>query len=80
MGSPGMSGSISVPVVADVNRDGVFDSDDLASVFAAGKYEDGIDNNTSFEEGDWDGDGDFTFEDLVFAFIQGHYVFPGRGG
>ena len=26
------------------------------------------------EEGDWDGDGDFTTTDLVFAFQQGNYV------
>ena len=52
----------------------MFDTEDLAFVFAAGKYEDGIPDNASFEEGDWDGDGDFTSADIVFAFTQGNFV------
>ena len=39
----------------------------------AGKFEDDIPNNASYEEGDWDGDGDFTSSDLVFVFQAGTY-------
>ena len=74
MGSPGIVESPSPPVVGDVNRDGMFDQQDLVWVFAGGKYEDDIADNASYEEGDWDGDGDFTSQDLVFAFTQGHFI------
>ena len=47
-------------------------------VFQAGKYEDGIPQNASWEEGDWNGDGDFDSLDMVFAFAAGLYeVLPG---
>lgn len=62
-----------IVVPGDSNFDGRFDSSDLVRVFQAGKYEDGIPNNTSFTEGDWNGDGDFTTADLVFAFQAGTY-------
>jgi hypothetical protein len=61
------------PVPGDVNFDGVFDSADLVQVFQIGKYEDGIDNNSSYEEGDWNGDGDFDSKDLVEVFQSGLY-------
>jgi hypothetical protein len=60
-------------VVGDVNGDGVFNSSDLVQVFQAGEYEDGIPNNSDFDEGDWDGDGEFTSSDLVMAHQGGHY-------
>ena len=60
-------------IVGDSNDDGVFDSTDLTSVLQAGKYEDGIDNNATFDEGDWNHDGDFDSSDLVAAFQAGHY-------
>lgn len=60
-------------VVGDSNHDGIFSSSDLVAVFSAGEYEDGVDNNSSFEEGDWNGDGDFDTADLVFAFQAGNY-------
>ncbi|MCA9214599.1 MAG: lamin tail domain-containing protein, partial [Planctomycetales bacterium] len=41
----------------DVNGDGVFDSSDLTAVLQAGEFEDGIDGNSTFAEGDWNGDG-----------------------
>jgi hypothetical protein len=63
-GSPGSSPK----VPGDANGDAVFNLADLVIVLQAGKYEDGIEDNASFEEGDWDGDGDFTSHDLVFAF------------
>ena len=43
------------------------------AVFQAGEYEDDIEDNSSFEEGDWNGDGDFTSGDLVVAFKDGGY-------
>ena len=58
----------------DSNLDGVFNQDDLISVFAAGHYEDGIPGNSTWETGDWDGDGDFTSQDFVLAFLQGGFV------
>ena len=62
--------------MGDSNGDGVFDEIDLALVFAAGEYEDQIPGNSRWETGDWDGDGDFTSEDLVTALIGGGFV-PG---
>ena len=50
MGPTGMAAPIPPPVVGDVNRDGVFDSNDFTSVFVAGKYADDIANNASFGE------------------------------
>jgi hypothetical protein len=52
----------------------VFDSADLVSVFQAGEYEDGLPGNSTFEEGDWNGDGEFDSSDLVFVFQLGNYV------
>ena len=40
------------------NRDGVFNSSDLVAISVAGEYEDGIPGNSTWEEGDWNGDGD----------------------
>ncbi|MCA9217744.1 MAG: VCBS repeat-containing protein, partial [Planctomycetales bacterium] len=40
---------------ADLNR--VFDSSDLVAVFQAGEYYDGIPLNSTWSEGDWNGDG-----------------------
>lgn len=57
----------------DSNLDNVFDSTDLVSAFAAGKYEDGIPRNTEWSEGDWNGDADFDSSDLILAFSDGGY-------
>ncbi len=62
----------------DSNDDNVFNSSDLVEVFGAGKYEDGIDNNATFDEGDWNLDGDFDSSDLVAVFEAGHYVRSAR--
>ena len=75
IGSPGESDGQTPPRAGDSNRDGVFNTEDLAFVFAAGKYEDQLANNATFTEGDWDGDGDFTSQDIVFAFQQGGFTF-----
>jgi hypothetical protein len=59
--------------IGDINDDGIFNSSDLVLVFQAGKFEDGIDDNASFDEGDWNQDGEFDSSDLVLAFQAGHY-------
>ncbi len=46
----------------DANLDGVFDSNDFVQVFVVGEYEDSIDHNSAWNEGDWNGDGDFDSE------------------
>jgi hypothetical protein len=57
----------------DANRDGRFTSADLIQVLQAGEYEDGIDDNSTWEDGDWNGDGDFTTADLIAALQTGMY-------
>ncbi|MEZ6119653.1 MAG: hypothetical protein R3C28_24230 [Pirellulaceae bacterium] len=47
---------------------------DLVAVFQAGEYEDLIPTNSAFDEGDWNGDGEFTTADLVTAFQAGTFV------
>lgn len=44
----------------DTNLDGHFNSADLVRVFQAGEYEDQVFANSSWEEGDWNGDGEFN--------------------
>ena len=65
-------------LVGDANDDGAFNSSDMVQVFQAGEYEDGIDGNSTFDEGDWDGDGDFTTSDMVMAFQSGLYEVKSR--
>ena len=57
----------------DTNLDGIFDSEDIIHVFAAGHYEDSVDGNSGWAQGDWDGDGDFTSSDLIRALQDGGY-------
>ncbi len=61
-------------LVGDANGDGRFDSSDLILVFQAGEYEDGVADNSAFEEGDWNGDRDFDASDLLLAFQSGVYA------
>ncbi len=58
----------------DANLDRIFNSSDLVEVFSRGEYEDGTALNSGWEDGDWDGDGDFSTSDLVLAFRDGKYV------
>ena len=69
----GLSAAAVARVPGDVDFDGVFDSADLVQVFQTGEYEDGIEDNSSYEEGDWNGDGDFDSADLVAMFQSGLY-------
>ena len=48
------------------------------AAFKVGEYEDDLANNSRFDEGDWNGDGEFDSADLVAAFQAGTYV--GRHG
>ena len=57
----------------DADLDGSFDSSDLTQVFIAGQYEDDIEGNSGWSQGDWTGDKDFTSSDLVAAFADGGY-------
>ena len=57
----------------DANLDKVFDTLDLITVFQAGEYEDRVSGNSTWREGDWDGDGDFTSNDIITAFSDGGY-------
>ncbi len=57
----------------DANVDGIFNSSDFVHVFQIGEYEDAIDGNSTWEDGDWDGDADFTTADMVLAFQTGGY-------
>ncbi|MCA9197839.1 MAG: VCBS repeat-containing protein [Planctomycetales bacterium] len=57
--------------IGDSNRDGVFDSSDLITIFQRGKYERGY--AATFEEGDWNRDGVFGSGDFVIAFQDGNY-------
>ena len=42
-------------------------------VFQANEYEDAIVGNSTWETGDWNGDGEFTSSDYVVAFVEGFY-------
>ena len=59
--------------LGDANLDGLFDSGDLVAVFQGGEFEDDVAHNSTWDEGDWDGDGDFGTEDFVVAFVDGGY-------
>ena len=50
-----------------------FASSDLVMLFQSAEYEDGDNDNSTFEEGDWNGDGDFDSSYLVAAFRNGSY-------
>ncbi len=63
-----------VMIPGDVNHDGGFDSTDLVAVFQRAEYEDGIANNSDWEDGDWNGDGEFDSSDFVVAFQTGRYT------
>jgi hypothetical protein len=60
-------------VAGDVNGDHVFDSSDLVRLFQIGEYEDDLPDNSTWYEGDWNGDGDFTTADFVYAMAVSTY-------
>ncbi len=59
--------------IGDANLDGVFNSADFVTVFAAGQYEDAAAANSTWGTGDWNADGEFSSADLVSAFQRGGY-------
>ena len=61
------------PIVGDVNGDEIFDSADLVAVASAGEYNDQVPRNSTWFEGDWNRDGEFDSQDIVFAFIFGNF-------
>lgn len=63
--------TVETALAGDANLDGVFDSSDLVTVFAAGKYE--RNEPASWTEGDWNRDARFTSSDLVTALTSGCY-------
>ena len=52
----------------DANLDGEFSSADLTRIFTFAEYEDSIEGNSTWERGDWNGNGDFETSDLILAF------------
>ena len=42
--------------IGDTDMDGEFSSDDITRVFQVGQYEDGIEKNSRWATGDWNGD------------------------
>ena len=69
---------LTTPEPGDANLDGIFNSTDLVTILVTGEFEDGIPNNSTFREGDWDGDGDFTTSDFIFALQAGNYLRAAR--
>ena len=61
-------------VFGDSNLDGVFNSTDLVAIFSAGEFEDDTVKNSTWADGDWNGDWEFTTSDLVLAFKEGGYT------
>ena len=59
--------------LGDANLDGHFDARDLQLADQAGEYDSGIEGRTGWAQGDWDGDGEFTSEDIVAAFRTGRF-------
>lgn len=60
--------------IGDVNGDLIFNSSDIVAISILGEYQDAIDGNSTYAEGDWNMDGDFTSSDFVFALQRGGYT------
>ena len=59
--------------IGDTNLDGAFNSNDLIAIFAAGEYEDGLTQNSTWSTGDWNGDREVDSGDIIAAFSDGGY-------
>ncbi len=59
--------------IGDVDFDGVFDSHDLVLLFQLNEFEDNVAGNSTYRDGDWNLDGDFTSDDLLFALSRKGY-------
>ena len=58
----------------DANLNRVFNTGDLVHVFKDGEYEDSLEQNSGWEQGDWNGDLEFGSGDLLIAFQDGEYL------
>ncbi|MCA9167467.1 MAG: PEP-CTERM sorting domain-containing protein [Planctomycetales bacterium] len=65
--------------VGDANFDGEFNSGDFVHVFSRGEYEDGVAQNSGWDDGDWNNDLEFDSSDFVAAFQGGGYEQGVRG-
>jgi hypothetical protein len=59
--------------IGDSDLDGQFGSGDLVQVLQRGEYEDSIEANSLWSDGDWNGDLEFNTSDLVYALQSGGY-------
>ncbi len=48
----------------------------MIAVFIVGEYEDTVAGNSTWSEGDWNGDGEFDSGDMITAFVAGGYEQP----
>lgn len=54
----------------------VYSPSDLVLVFQAGEYDDAVVGNSTWADGDWNCDGEFSSSDIVLAFMRGTYRTP----
>jgi hypothetical protein len=59
--------------IGDADLDGTFGTSDFVKVFVIGEYEDAIQDNSGWADGDWNNDQDFDSGDFVAAFIDGGF-------
>ena len=57
----------------DSDLNGEFDSGDFVLMFRRGEYEDGVNGNSTWATGDFNGDAEFDSGDFVFAFRDNGY-------
>ncbi len=58
----------------DANQDGFFDSSDILQIMNRGQYEDQVEDNSVWQDGDFTSDLDVTSADLILAFRFGLYL------
>jgi hypothetical protein len=66
--------------IGDANLDGQFNTGDLVQVLQRGEYEDRLEGNSLWSDGDWSGDLEFDTSDLVYALQAGGYEQGPRAG
>jgi hypothetical protein len=66
-------GEIKRTYIGDADLNGEFNSSDLVRIFTAGGYEDNIERNATWIDGDFNGDREFGTSDLVIAFQDSGY-------
>ena len=64
--------------LGDANLDGVFNSRDFVTVFTVNEYENDVVGDSTWGDGDWNCDGEFTTSDLVFALQAGGFQAEAR--